>query len=91
MALIAVRLPMPLPAQIGSGLDAFVEAGDHGDMGWLEHVTRPRRYSPDTMWEDARTAIVFGCNYGLDHNPLDTLEDIEKANISVYARVARLP
>ena len=74
-----------LPAQIGSGLDAFVEAGYHGDMGWLE-TTRPRRYSPDTMWEDARTAIVFGCNYGPDHNPLDTLEDIEKANISVYAR-----
>jgi len=74
-----------LPAQIGSGLDAFIEAGHHGDMGWLE-TTRPRRYSPNAMWEDAQTAIIFGCNYGPDHNPLDTLDDREKANISVYAR-----
>ena len=74
-----------LPGQIGAGLDAFVEAGHHGDMGWLE-TTRPRRYSPDAMWEDARTAIIFGCNYGPDHNPLETLENREQANISVYAR-----
>ena len=28
----------------------------------------------------------FGCNYGPDHDPLDTLKETEKANISVYAR-----
>jgi epoxyqueuosine reductase len=66
-------------------LDAFVDAGHHGEMRWLEE-TRQRRYTPQAMWDEAETAIIFGCNYGPDHNPLETLEHRQKANISVYAR-----
>ena len=74
-----------LPAPVGAGLDAFVDAGHHGEMRWLEE-TRQRRYTPQAMWDKAETAIIFGCNYGPDHNPLETLEQRQKANISVYAR-----
>ena len=74
-----------LPAPVGAGLDAFVDAGHHGEMRWLAE-TRQRRYTPQAMWDEAQTAIIFGCNYGPDHNPLVTLEQRQKANISVYAR-----
>ena len=74
-----------LPAPVGAGLDAFVDAGHHGEMRWLEE-TRQRRYTPQAMWDEAQTAIIFGCNYDPDHNPLETLEHRQKANISVYAR-----
>ncbi len=74
-----------LPAPVGKGLDAFVDAGHHGEMRWLEE-TRQRRHTPQAMWNEAQTAIIFGCNYGPDHNPLETLEHRHKANISVYAR-----
>jgi epoxyqueuosine reductase len=74
-----------LPAPVGAGLDAFVDAGHHGEMRWLKE-TRQRRYTPQAMWDEAQTAIIFGCNYGPNHNPLETLEHRQKANISVYAR-----
>jgi len=74
-----------LPEEVSKGLEGFLEAGHHGDMGWLK-TTRRRRYTPKAMWEDAQSAIIFGCNYGPDHDPLNTLEETEKANISVYAR-----
>lgn len=74
-----------LPGEIASRLDDFVSAGFHGEMDWLAK-TRDRRISPTAMWEAASTAIIFGCNYGPDHNPLATLAQKQTANISVYAR-----
>ena len=38
------------------------------------------------MWDAARTAVIFGCNYGPDHDPMDNLAAKSSANISVYAR-----
>jgi epoxyqueuosine reductase len=69
----------------GARLDAFVEAGRHGEMGWME-TTRERRAHPTAMWTEARSAIVLGLNYGPGQNPLAELEDRSGGYISVYAR-----
>ena len=63
----------------------FVAAGYHGQMGWMEE-TLERRVHPQAMWPDARSAVVFGLNYGADYNPLDDLEKSDHAVISAYAK-----
>lgn len=74
-----------LPEITAKRLADFVAAGYHGEMSWLDE-TGTRRASPDAMWEEARSAIVLGVNYGPDHNPLDNLAHHNAGNISVYAR-----
>ncbi|MFN3352188.1 MAG: tRNA epoxyqueuosine(34) reductase QueG [Brevundimonas sp.] len=69
----------------GARLAAFVEAGRHGDMAWME-TTLERRKHPAAMWPDARTAIVLGLNYGPDADPLPQLQDRSAGYVSVYAR-----
>lgn len=69
----------------GARLKAFVDAGYHGEMGWMEE-TLERRSHPQAMWPDARSAIVVGVNYGPDHDPLAVLDAKDRAAISVYAK-----
>ncbi|MEM9939505.1 MAG: tRNA epoxyqueuosine(34) reductase QueG [Pseudomonadota bacterium] len=69
----------------GERLEAFVAAGYHGQMGWME-TTLDRRKAPTAMWPDARSAIVVGLNYGPDTDPMDMLARKRDGNISVYAR-----
>ena len=71
--------------QAGERLEAFVEAGYHGDMAWME-TTLERRRAPTAMWENAKSAVVVGLNYGPDRNPMENLERRGEGNISVYAR-----
>lgn len=73
------------PWAAGDHLDRFVEAGRHGDMDWME-TTLERRRHPTAMWDQARTAIVLGLNYGPGTDPLMELEDASRGYISVYAR-----
>ena len=73
------------PWTAGERLAHFVEAGRHGDMGWME-TTLERRAHPTAMWEGARTAMVLGMNYGPGRDPLPEMEDRSAAYISVYAR-----
>ena len=73
------------PWSAGERLAHFVEAGRHGDMGWME-TTLERRAHPTSMWEGARSAIVLGLNYGPGHDPLPELADRSAGYISVYAR-----
>ena len=74
-----------LPPSVAAGLDDYIGAGHHGDMGWLAD-TRDRRITPSAMWPEARSAVIFGCNYGPDHDPMENLSAASSANISVYAR-----
>jgi len=69
----------------GERLEAFVEAGHHGSMEWME-TTLERRKAPTAMWPGAKSAVVVALNYGPDHDPLQTLEQKTLGNISVYAR-----
>ncbi|WP_421730054.1 tRNA epoxyqueuosine(34) reductase QueG [Brevundimonas sp.] len=73
------------PWSAGERLAYFVEAGRHGDMGWME-TTLERRAHPTAMWSEARTAIVLGLNYGPEHDPLPEMADRSAGYVSVYAR-----
>ena len=73
------------PWSAGERLAHFVEAGRHGQMGWME-TTLERRTHPTAMWDAARTAIVLGLNYGPGHDPLPEMDDAGAGYISVYAR-----
>jgi len=63
----------------------FVDAGRHGEMGWMAETVERRRH-PRAMWAEARSAIVLGMNYGPDRDPLKILERADRAAISVYAQ-----
>jgi epoxyqueuosine reductase len=73
------------PWDAGERLAHFVEAGRHGEMGWME-TTLERRAHPTAMWEGARSAIVLGLNYGPGQDPLPEMQDRSAGYISVYAR-----
>jgi epoxyqueuosine reductase len=66
-------------------LRAFVEAGRHGEMGWIAETEQRRRH-PTAMWADARSAIMLGVNYGPGHDPLEALKARDRGAISVYAQ-----
>lgn len=63
----------------------FLDKNYHGDMDWLKKNIE-RRMSPKKIWEDTKSIIILGVNYGPDHNPMKNLESKEIGNISVYAR-----
>lgn len=71
--------------QAGDYLRDFVTKHHHGTMEWMEE-TLERRSHPQNLWPEARTAVVLGMNYGPDSDPLLTLDEPERATISVYAR-----
>ena len=77
------------PANVGAReqarLDAFLAAGQHGDMTWMAE-TAERRRDPRALWPEARSVIVLAANYAPSSDPLDDLQARDRGNISVYAR-----
>ncbi|MBS0243062.1 MAG: tRNA epoxyqueuosine(34) reductase QueG [Proteobacteria bacterium] len=69
----------------GERLLQFIGAGHHGDMAWLEERAMLRRH-PNSLWPEARSAIVVGLNYGPDIDPLSQLDQVADGAISVYAQ-----
>ena len=66
-------------------LEAYLEAGRHGTMQWMEE-TKARRSDPRVLWPEVRSILMLGMNYGSDDDPLQVLEKTDHAAISVYAR-----
>ena len=66
-------------------LEAFVEAGRHGEMDWMATTFERRRHAR-AMWSGARSAIVLGVNYGPEVDPLAILRQPDRGAISVYAQ-----
>jgi len=63
----------------------FIASGGHGDMDWL--AAQPeRRVDPRGLWQDVRSVIMLGVNYGPDEDPLAILKQRTRAAISVYAQ-----
>jgi len=63
----------------------FIASRAHGDMEWL--AAQPeRRADPRGLWQDVRSVIMLGVNYGPDHDPLAILQQPTRAAISVYAQ-----
>ncbi|WP_136636195.1 tRNA epoxyqueuosine(34) reductase QueG [Pseudooceanicola onchidii] len=66
-------------------LKTFLEAGYHGQMGWMAERTQWRG-DPSALWPEARSVIMLAENYGPEEDPLALLETPDRAAISVYAR-----
>jgi epoxyqueuosine reductase len=66
-------------------LQAFLDAGRHGDMAWLANEPA-RRASPRVLWHEVRSVIMLGVNYGPDEDPRAILDHTTHGAISVYAR-----
>lgn len=71
--------------EAGDGLKDAVAAGHHGSMSWLAE-TAFRRSHPQNLWPDAKSAVIFGMNYGPESDPMITLKTPNVGTISVYAR-----
>ena len=74
-----------LGAEARARLAAYLGAGFHGDMGWLE-ARAEKRGDPRRLWPDARTVMVLAMNYGPASDPLQSLGARDRATVSVYAR-----
>jgi epoxyqueuosine reductase len=71
------------PAGATDALAAFLAAGHHGDMAWMEG---DRRRDPALIWDAAKSVIALGVNYTPAHDPLAALARHERGTISVYAQ-----
>jgi epoxyqueuosine reductase len=69
----------------GRGLRAWLEAGHHGTMGWME-ARADQRASAQSLWPEAKTAIALGMSYAPASNPLALAGECERGRISVYAQ-----
>ena len=66
-------------------LQAFVNAGRHGQMGWMAERMHWRG-DPAALWPEARSVLMLAESYTPEHDPLRVLERRDRAAISVYAQ-----
>ena len=83
-ALARVCRPDAIP-EVPERLEAFLKAGYHGQMGWLEDRAHWRG-DPAALWPQARSVIMLAEPYTPAHDPLLDLEHADRGVISVYAR-----
>jgi epoxyqueuosine reductase len=63
-------------------LAEFLARGYHGEMGWLA-AHAERRGDPRGLWQEARTVVVLGMNYGAEENGEPGADN---GVVSIYAR-----
>ncbi len=83
-AQMGVCRPDAVPDLAGR-LSAFVDAGRHGQMGWMAE-RMGWRGDPSALWPEAKSVIMLAETYTPDHDPLAVLERPDRAAISVYAQ-----
>jgi epoxyqueuosine reductase len=73
-----------LNAEAGVRLQQFLQQGHHGSMEWMTDRLHQRQ-SPDALWPEAKSAIVFAQTYGQGLDPMQRLEAKHEGVISTYA------
>lgn len=66
-------------------LQAWLEAGHHGEMGWMAERLAERA-DPRRLWSEVRSVVMLGMSYAPEEDPLAVLARPEQAAISLYAR-----
>lgn len=66
-------------------LGAWLEAGAHGEMEWME-ARADQRARPTTLWGEARSVIALGMSYAPGVDPLALASATSRGRISVYAQ-----
>ena len=77
--------PATLGIEAKARLAAFLAAGHHGEMGWME-ARAEQRADPRSLWPEAASVIALGLSYAPEGDALATLGRPDRGNISVYAR-----
>lgn len=83
-ASVGVCRPDGLP-ELPERLQDFVDAGMHGQMGWMAERMHWRS-DPAALWPDARSVIMLAEPYTPEHDPMAVLGEPDLAAISVYAQ-----
>ncbi|SLN41971.1 Epoxyqueuosine reductase [Ruegeria meonggei] len=76
--------PWDVP-EVPDRLEAFLQAGYHGQMGWMAERTHWRG-DPAALWPEARSVIMLAESYTPEHDPTAVLDHPECGAISVYAQ-----
>ncbi len=71
--------------QVPERLDAFLDAGYHGQMGWMEE-RKHWRGDPSALWPEAKSVIMLAESYAPEHDPMAILERPDLGAVSVYAQ-----
>ena len=66
-------------------LQAFVDAGYHGQMAWMAD-RMAWRGNPAALWPEARSVIMLAESYTPEYDPTEVLNHPDKAGVSVYAQ-----
>jgi epoxyqueuosine reductase len=66
-------------------LRAWLEAGSHGEMEWME-ARASERGTPKTLWSDVRSIVMLGMNYAPATDPMTLAEQPAFGRISAYAQ-----
>ena len=74
-----------LDSQVREHLVAFLDAGYHGDMGWLAERIDHRAH-PQSLWPAACSVIVVGLSYAPADDPRLATKLRSQGAISVYAQ-----
>ncbi len=81
---VGICAPDAVPETAGR-LRAFLEAGRHGQMGWMAE-REAWRGSAAALWPQARSVIMLAEVYTPEADPLAVLAQTDRAAISVYAQ-----
>ena len=81
---VRITAPDAVP-EIAARLEAFVQAGRHGQMGWMAERMQWRG-NPAALWPEARSVVMLAEVYSPEHDPLAVLQQPDRAAISVYAQ-----
>ncbi|TDK50029.1 tRNA epoxyqueuosine(34) reductase QueG [Antarcticimicrobium luteum] len=83
---VAARIcrPWDVP-EVPGRLAGFVEAGYHGQMGWMAERMHWRG-DPHALWPEARSVLMLAESYTPDHDPRAILDRRDCGAISVYAQ-----
>jgi epoxyqueuosine reductase len=71
--------------EVPDRLAAFVEAGYHGQMGWMADRMHWRG-NPAALWPAAKSVLMLAESYAPEHDPRDVLAMKDRGAISVYAQ-----
>ncbi|MDH3668081.1 MAG: tRNA epoxyqueuosine(34) reductase QueG [Paracoccaceae bacterium] len=72
-------------SRAGERLRAWVDDGQHGEMGWMADRLAWRS-DPAALWPEARSVIMVADSYAPASDPMETLAARDRAAISVYAQ-----
>jgi epoxyqueuosine reductase len=83
-AKMGICRPDAVPEAAGR-LRAFLDAGRHGQMGWMSE-REVWRGNPAELWPEARSVIMLAEAYTPDADPMAGLSQRDRGVISVYAQ-----